>query len=426
MNICIISPEFPPLTNWGGIATFNFNLAQILADLKHRVFILTFNPNLDKYYRIKVRKTSKKKIQVLYSKFHFGNKILNFWYFRFPFGIVRLIAQKIIPDIFFLIEWNLFTLINFWRLQKQIKINVIHTPDYFTPALLTKLFLPKIPLIVHSQGPQMLFNQYEPPYFQNKIKALIESLYVQHCAQIVVTCSRDLEFFWKNRSLKQPVVTIPNFIKTEDYQRHDQNKTTPKKPTTLFFIGRLQYRKGADLLLKAFIKLAEKWRNLEIVFIGRDEKDFKLANQYVYFKELVNKTVQNDQIKKRIVLTGHLNKRTQLVNYIHKKNSQGIFILPARYEPFGFVIIEAMAMGLLVIASKQGGPKEIIKDGYHGILVKPQVSELIRVIEDVLSNRKKYEPFLLRAKKMVNNQYSFKAVKNSYLNLYKNLWPRLE
>ena len=40
-NICLLSEEYPPETGWGGIATYNYNLAQGLAESGHRVIVIS-------------------------------------------------------------------------------------------------------------------------------------------------------------------------------------------------------------------------------------------------------------------------------------------------------------------------------------------------------------------------------------------------
>ncbi len=52
-----------------------------------------------------------------------------------------------------------------------------------------------------------------------------------------------------------------------------------------------------------------------------------------------------------------------------------IFVLPAPAEPFGLVIIEAMALGKPVIAAGAGGPLEIVADGETGLLFAPGNAE---------------------------------------------------
>jgi glycosyltransferase involved in cell wall biosynthesis len=50
-------------------------------------------------------------------------------------------------------------------------------------------------------------------------------------------------------------------------------------------------------------------------------------------------------------------------------NASDLFVLPSLAEPFGLVLLEAMALGIPVIATKAGGPVEIIRDGESGLLV---------------------------------------------------------
>ena len=56
-------------------------------------------------------------------------------------------------------------------------------------------------------------------------------------------------------------------------------------------------------------------------------------------------------------------------------NAADVFVLPSPREPFGLVLIEAMSVGKPVIATRAGGPLEIVVDGETGMLVAPSSSE---------------------------------------------------
>ena len=65
----------------------------------------------------------------------------------------------------------------------------------------------------------------------------------------------------------------------------------------------------------------------------------------------------------------------------------GVFCLPAEYEPFGMTVVEAMAVGLPVVATRRGGPRETTDNGRVGLLADPHdpgdiAAKLLRLLSD--------------------------------------------
>jgi glycosyltransferase involved in cell wall biosynthesis len=64
-----------------------------------------------------------------------------------------------------------------------------------------------------------------------------------------------------------------------------------------------------------------------------------------------------------------------------------VYVQPSRREPFGMALVEAMACGLPVVATRVDGPSEIIDDGRTGLLVEPgDAADLAAAIERVVRN----------------------------------------
>jgi len=133
-----------------------------------------------------------------------------------------------------------------------------------------------------------------------------------------------------------------------------------------YFINVATYetKKGQDVLIRAFARLARDFPKPDLVLVGRDGG---IKGELVSLaSELVPDRVQFlDSLPNRDVLI--LCRRALAL------------ILPSRSEPFGLVILEAGALGVPVIASRVGGIPEIIVSEEYGTLVDPDNVEQLEV-----------------------------------------------
>lgn len=95
-----------------------------------------------------------------------------------------------------------------------------------------------------------------------------------------------------------------------------------------------------------------------------------------------------------------------------------VFLLPSVHEPFGIVLIEAMASGCAVIATRNGGPVEILEDGKHGLLQDPEdTDQWSRNLSKLFDNREELEIWQTRAQKRAQ-KFSWKKILPVYLENY--------
>jgi glycosyltransferase involved in cell wall biosynthesis len=117
------------------------------------------------------------------------------------------------------------------------------------------------------------------------------------------------------------------------------------------YVGRLSREKNLELLADAFVSLTDSGSASNLILIGdgpyRKELEEKLKGYAVLF-------------------TGFLSGEELSQAYA----SADVFVFPSTTDTFGNVVLEAQASGLPVIVSDQGGPKELIKDGLSGFVVK--------------------------------------------------------
>ncbi len=118
----------------------------------------------------------------------------------------------------------------------------------------------------------------------------------------------------------------------------------------LLFVGRFDQIKGGDVALRAFAKVAPAFPKLRLLFVGPDVGLELDHGQIFKFDEFVRKFIP-DELRNRITSVG-----TQASAAIEAlRRSSYATIIPSRYETFGNVVIEAMAIGAPIVATDTGG-----------------------------------------------------------------------
>jgi glycosyltransferase involved in cell wall biosynthesis len=143
----------------------------------------------------------------------------------------------------------------------------------------------------------------------------------------------------------------------------------------ILFVGRFDRHKGADILIRAFAKVAENGKTIKLLFVGRDlglPSDGGVISLPEYLAQQIPAAV-----RERIEYLGPLPQFK-----IEKLRTQAyLTIICSRYETFGNTVLEAMAAGCPIIATNTGGIPEMIFHGRNGLLVAVEdVDELAAAI----------------------------------------------
>ncbi len=96
----------------------------------------------------------------------------------------------------------------------------------------------------------------------------------------------------------------------------------------------------------------------------------------------------------------------------------GVFCLPAEYEPFGLTVVEAMAVGLPVVATQNGGPREITDEGRAGLLADPHdPTDIAAKLLHLLSEEGAWQTYADRGRERARRVYSWHRTAEGYLTL---------
>ena len=141
-------------------------------------------------------------------------------------------------------------------------------------------------------------------------------------------------------------------------QKYEKKITRTNENITIGMAGRINRWKGQKLFVDMAARVYKKCPSSHFLIAGDTYKGEE------YLKNDLIKYIQEKGLSSVVELTGRINNMNQFYQ------SLDIFVLPSiQPEPFGLVVIEAMEFGIPVIATNQGGPTEIIKDGVTGYLV---------------------------------------------------------
>jgi len=95
---------------------------------------------------------------------------------------------------------------------------------------------------------------------------------------------------------------------------------------------------------------------------------------------------------------------------------RGVFVNPALTEPFGLTLLEAAASGLPVVATRNGGPQDILRNCRNGILVDPMdPAEIAQALETLLTDDRRWQRASRAGLRGVTRVYSWEAHARAYL-----------
>ena len=195
---------------------------------------------------------------------------------------------------------------------------------------------------------------------------------------------------------------------------------TPQKPVILA-LSRPDQRKNITSLVEAFGRSdhLQQLANLMIISGNREDiDDLEDGAQEVFHELLV--AIDRYDLYGKVALPKHHQRDQVPLIYRIAAASGGVFVNPALTEPFGLTLIEAAASGLPIVATEDGGPRDIIGNCENGILIDPLEPEAIsEALEKLLGNKKLWRRFSENGLQGVRKNYSWDAHANRYLAIVK-------
>lgn len=206
------------------------------------------------------------------------------------------------------------------------------------------------------------------------------------------------------------VSVIPLGVDPEEFRPLDEEGTRVKEKLGLkgkiaiLFVGRLTPVKGVDYLVKAFLRIHRKFPKTCLLIRGDGD-----------LKSCLQDFIRNHGLENFVIFLPFYVRRELPLLYA----MSDIFVLPSLKEPFGLVLLEAMACGKPVIGTKIGGISDIIKDKENGFLIsQSNIEELVEKLEILVRDEKLRINMGLNGRKMAEKEFDYEVIAKKTLKIY--------
>lgn len=255
---------------------------------------------------------------------------------------------------------NKFKLKDFEKILTDFKPHIIHS-HLFEAEVLSRARIKKD--LVYISHIHDNINQFNKLKCKKPIKRKISDNYeriwlfkrYKKTDNQFISISSDTTYFLQNVlpfSLKSNIFSLSNAI---DYKlfENTESKDFGSELIRLISVGSLVPKKNQRLLVEIAYMLKSKNINFEILILGDGVERINLEEE-----------IAIKGLSKYVKLLGNVN---DVSFYL---NNSTLFLHTATYEPFGLVLLEAMAAGLPVISLDGGGNRDVVLDGQNGYLIQ--------------------------------------------------------
>ena len=178
--------------------------------------------------------------------------------------------------------------------------------------------------------------------------------------------------------------------------------------TLVFFLSRLDEKKGLDLLLPAFAQIKAKHPAAMLVLAGRGEEAYVAALK----KESEQLALADD-----VLWPGFLAGEEKLSAFA----ASTMFVLPSYSENFGIALVEALAAGLPCLTTEGVAVSEDVREREAGVVVAAGLGEVAAGLERILSDGPLRQRLGTNARRLAEERFSFEAMGTALKALYQQL-----
>lgn len=236
-----------------------------------------------------------------------------------------------------------------------------------------------------------------------KTHNMVNLKYYQHTDCLVPTTRVQEAYLLERGTAPEAITRIPNFSLIEPVV---SVPPCGPQPYRIAALGRFVPKKGFDVLIAACARLVDGGCDVTLDLAGEGPE-----------RGALERAIEQHGLATRVRLHGWVD------DVKHFLSGADLFVLPSRDEPFGIVLLEAMACGIPIVATRTAGPTEVLGADCALLTAIDDADALAAAMRATLANpeaRNRAERALARYRA----EYSAEPVVSRYLDLYTRLAMR--
>lgn len=283
--------------------------------------------------------------------------------------------------------------------------DVVHTHNlFFMLSLLTGLSRPRAPLIT-TMHVGSLHNLTGALGAFGRMYERSVGRYILHRSKAVTAVSNSVAQHAASLSKSTPVHVIPNTVDVERFRPASQSHDLDDHGPSVLFLGRFSRNKGPHHLIEAIPQVIESIPDASFDFVGQGP-----------LQEFLTKRMSS------LGLNGNARLRGKVPDVVPILQRASVVTRPSLTEGMPLAVMEAMACGKPVVATRVGGTPDLIRDGETGILFDPgDVDALAEGLIRILENRSRAVAMGRAAREWTERQMTWEGLSRRYEKLYEEV-----
>jgi mannosyltransferase len=215
--------------------------------------------------------------------------------------------------------------------------------------------------------------------------------------------------------LKRKATVIPHGVDTERYAPPANRAAAFRQAGlpgryAIGSFGRVRAQKGSDVFVEAMCQLLPRFPDFTAVIVGA------ITPEQSGFAKDLEKRIEAAGLRPRILIMGEL--PIEEVQRWYQRLT--IYVFSSRNEGFGLTLIEAMAAGAALVASRAGAAELVIEDGVSGVLTPPgDVEALVTALEPLMRDPTSAAQMGARARARAIEKFSLDAEAHRIAAVYR-------